>query len=238
MPGPLDQRPGQRGEVPGQRSPGTARANDPEVRVQVRSQRHLRRCVDAWHVAVAWNRHHVDVVIAVPVFGVHDVGEIQEPPMEPDVWCDRSDRRESETSDEQVLDGGMGEVEVVVPHDEVEVAAGRHEPAESAEGLRVSVRDQSEPLDAFANGPIWSHARLESRQIEHVAQDDEAHPRAGVAKLAGQVLDETGECERRIVLVRWTSIPRQMEIADEDKDLVARLSYVRVPSGTNCSSLI
>ena len=158
--------------------------------------------------------------------------------MEPDVRCDRSARRESETSDEQVLDVGMGEVEVVVPHDEVELAAGRHEPAESPEDLRVSVRDQSEPLDAFADGPLGSHACLESRQVEHVAQDDKAHPRAGVAKLAGQVLDETGECWRRVVLVRGTSAPRQMEIADEDKDLVARLSYVRVPSGTNCSSPI
>jgi hypothetical protein len=91
---------------------------------------------------------------------------------------------------------------------------------------------------SFATGPLWSHARLESRQVEHVAQDDKTHPRAGVAKLAGQVLDEPGECECRIVLVGWTSAPRQMEIADEDKDLVARLSYVRVPSGTNCSSLI
>ena len=87
-------------------------------------------------------------------------------------------------------------------------------------------------------GPFWSHARLEARQVEHVAQDHKAHPRAGVAKFAGQVLDETGECERRIELVRWTSVPRQVEIADEDKDLVARLSYVRVASGTNCSSPI
>ena len=194
--------------------------------------------VDAWNVAVAWNRHGVDVVIAVPVFGVHDIVVIQEPPMEPDVRCDRSARRESETSDELVLDGGMGEVEVVVPHDEVELAAGRYEPAESHEDLRVSVDDQPEPLDAFANGPLWSHARLESRQVEHVAQDDKAHPRAGVAKLARQVLDETGDGERRIELVRWTSVPRQVEIADEDKDLVARLRYVRVPSGTNCSSPI
>jgi hypothetical protein len=238
MPGPLDQRPGQPCQIPGQRSPGTTRAYGPEIRVQVSSQWHLRRCVDAWHVAVAWNRHHVDVVIAVPVFGVHDIVEIQEPAMEPDSRCDRSARRQSETSDEQVLDGGMGEVEVVVPHDEVELAAGRHELAESPENLGLTVRDQSEPLDAFANGPLRSHARLESRQVEHVAQDDKAHPRAGVAKLAGQVLDETGECERRIVLVGWTSVPRQMEIADEDKDLVARLSYVRVPSGTNCLSLI
>jgi len=195
--------------------------------------------MDAWDVPIAWNWHHVDVVIAVPVFGVSEIVEIKEPSMESDAICDRSVRRQAKTTDEHVLDRGMCQVEVVVPHDEIDSAAGRNEPPESPEDLRMSVCDQSEPLDACGNGPAARHVCLESRQVEHVAEDDNAHPGAGTAELAGEVLDETGECERRVLLVRGgTSVPGQMEIAHKDEDLVSRDRYVRVPSDFQCLRVI
>jgi hypothetical protein len=97
--------------------------------------------VDAWDVPTAWNRHHVDVVIAVPVFGIHDIAEIQEPPMERDALRDRTLRRHSKMTDEPVLDRGMCEVEVVVAYDEVEMAAGQDEPSERLKDPPVSIRD-------------------------------------------------------------------------------------------------
>jgi hypothetical protein len=63
----------------------------------------------------------------------------------------------------------MCEVKVVIPHDEVKLAAGGNEPSKSVEDLRVSVCDRSEPLDACGNGSTARHSRLESREIEHVA---------------------------------------------------------------------
>lgn len=110
--------------------------------------------------------------------------------------------RHSKATDEPFLDLGMCEVEIMVPYDDVEIAAGRNEPSERLEELRVSVCDRLEPLDARGNGPDARHSRFESCEIEHVAEDDKPDPGTGVAQLLAEVLDETRECERRVVLVR------------------------------------
>lgn len=122
--------------------------------------------------------------------------------MERNALLARTQFRHPKKPDEPFLDRGMRQVEVVVPYHDVEIAAGRKVPPERLEDLRVSVCDRLEPLDARGNGPDARHPRIELCEIEQVAEDDKPDPRIGVTQLPAEVLDETRECERRVLLVR------------------------------------
>jgi hypothetical protein len=127
----------------------------------------------------------------------------------------------------------------MIPDHDVEFSAGQDEPSERPEDLRMSLRNRLEPLDAGGNDPAGAHSRIESGQIEHVAQDDESNPGAHDSQLPLEVLDEPREYGRRAMLVRGRArVLRQMEVTDNDDDLAAGDRYVRVPPGPPTPSSI
>jgi hypothetical protein len=146
-------------------------------------------------------------------------------------------RGPSKMVDEPFLHRRMSEVEVVVPDDNVELAAGRNESSERCEELRMRLRDRPEPLDAGGNGRARTQSRIESGQIEHVSEDHESDPGTPDCHLSVEVVDETCECARRAVLVRGRlPVLPQMEVTDNNDGLAADDRYVRVPTGAPSSS--
>jgi hypothetical protein len=158
--------------------------------------------VDTRHFPTIRNRNDVNVVVAVPVLGVHNVADMQEPPVELDARRGGTQRPHSKETDEAFLDRGIREVEVVVPDDVVERAASRNEPSQRPEEHRVSICDRLKPLNARGNGPDESHTPVESCEIERIAEHDKPDPVTRVTKLLTEVLDEKRECERGVGLVR------------------------------------
>ena len=61
--------------------------------------------------------------------------------------------------------------------------------------------DLVKTAEAGDDRPTARHSRLDAREIEHVAEDDQPDPSAAV-QLPGEVLDETRERDRSVVLVR------------------------------------
>ena len=122
--------------------------------------------------------------------------------MERDARVAWTQGRHSKATDESFLHRGMREVEIVVPYDDVEIAADRNKPPERLEDLRVGVCDRLEPLNARGNGPDARHSRVESCEIERVAEENKPDPGTCVAELRAELVDETRQFERRVVLVR------------------------------------